>query len=353
MKAVVASLLLAAAAASSAVAADADWAMFKESFVEPEGRVVDTGQGRISHSEGQGFAMLLAVHHDDRAAFDRLWQWTQRNLQVRDDSLVAWRWEPDRGVSDRNNASDGDLLVAWALLRAGEKWKVAEHGESARRIAQDIRTKLLRRVPHGLVLLPGMDGFERPDGIVVNLSYWVFPAIAEIGRADPAPEWEQLAETGMAMLRYSYFGRWRLPPDWLRLGEKVAPADGFPPRFGFDAVRIPVYLIWSRRESDALLRPYREFWSFFAAAPFLPAWTNLLDDGVDTHGAGQGIRAIAQAVADHPGASADRLPALEKGQPYYSSALLLLCKMAIRERAASAPRQGSAPAAYAATVEAW
>lgn len=330
----IAGLLLALAA--PAAVADADWTTFKDAFVAGDGRVIDTGQGRISHSEGQGFAMLLAVHHGDRAAFERLWQWTERNLLARDDGLLAWRWEPTRGVTDRNNASDGDLLVAWALLRAAERWQVDEHRAAARRIAQAVRAKLLRRTAHGLVLLPGLEGFEKPEGVTVNLSYWVFPALRDIGRADPAPEWDELAATGIAMLRYSYFGRWALPPDWLRLGERVAPADNFPPRFGYDAVRIPVYLIWSARETDALLKPYRDFWSFFAGAPFLPAWTNLKDDGVDSHGAGPGIRAVAQAVRDFPHARAASLPALARDDGYYSAVLLLLCKAALRERAAAA-----------------
>ena len=320
------------ALAGGARAADADWESFKQSFVEPAGRVVDNGQDRISHSEGQGFAMLFAVHYDDRAAFDRLWQWTQKNLQVRDDALLAWRWEQGRGATDRNNAADGDLFVAWALVRAGDKWKSAELSAAGKRIAQDIRTKLMRRTAHGLVLLPGLEGFDKPDGMTINLSYWVFPALRDLDRADPAPEWEELARSGIAILRYSYFGRWRLPPDWLKLGEKVAPGGQPPERFGFDAVRIPVYLLWGKRENDALMQPYRDFWTYYEGARDLPAYTNLKDDSVDSHGAGQGIRAIAQAVREHPQARADRLPALERGQSYYSSVLLLLTKVALRER---------------------
>lgn len=315
-----------------ATAADPDWTLFRQRFVEPEGRVVDAAQGNASHSEGQGFAMLLAVHHDDRAAFDAVWQWTQKHLQVRDDGLLAWRWQPQGGIADKNNASDGDLLVAWALLRAGEKWRNPDYLAASRRIAQDIRTKLLRRAPHGLVLLPGLDGFDRTDDLTVNLSYWVLPALRDIGRADPAPEWEDLSKTGIALLQYARFGRWGLPPDWLKLGEKVVPAEGFPERFGYDAVRIPLYLIWSRQESEALLKPYREFWAHFAGARFLPAWTNLKDDSVDSRDALAGIRAIAQWVGDHPNGKAARLPALDAQQSYYSAALLLLCKMALNER---------------------
>ena len=126
----------------------------------------------------------------------------------------------------------------------------------------------------------------------------------------------------------------RLPPDWLKLGELVTPGGPPPERFGFDAVRIPIYLLWSRKETDALMKPYRDFWGHFEGGRALPAFTNLKDDSVDTRGADAGIRAIAQVVADHPRASAERLPALDKGQPYYSAVLLLLCKVALRERGA-------------------
>src|SRR5437870_11246021 len=78
-----------AAGGPGACGADTDWETFRQEFVDA-GRVVDTGQDRISHSEGQGFAMLFATHYDDRATFDALWQWTQRNLQVRQDALLAW-----------------------------------------------------------------------------------------------------------------------------------------------------------------------------------------------------------------------------------------------------------------------
>lgn len=201
-------------------------------------------------------------------------------------------------------------------------------------MARDIRQKLVRRATHGLVLIPGLEGFDKAGALTVNLSYWVFPAFPELARADPAPQWDELARNGIDMLQYSYFGRWRLPPDWLKLDDPVAPGGPAPERFGFDAVRIPLYLVWSKRETEKLLQPYRDFWAYFAGARVLPAFTNLRDDSVDTHGASTGIRAIAQLVAEHPRANAARLPALESGETYYSAVLLLLAKMAIREREA-------------------
>jgi endo-1,4-beta-D-glucanase Y len=250
---------------------------------------------------------------------------------VRNDALLAWKWEQG-AVADRNNASDADILVAWALARAAEKWRDPEYLAAARAIAQDVRRKLLKRVPHGLVLVPALEGFDKPDGLTVNLSYWVFPAFRELAAIDPAPEWEALNKSGLSILRYSYFGRWRLPPDWLKLSDPVSAGGTPPERFGYDAVRIPVYLLWSRQENDSLLAPYREFWGNFAAARVMPAFTNLKDDSVDSHGGGAGIRAIAQVVAEYPRASAGRLPALQAGESYYSAVLLLLAKIALRDR---------------------
>jgi endoglucanase len=54
--------------------------------VTEAGRVVDTAKGLISHSEGQGYGLLLAVAAGDRSTFDRIWGWTRANLAVRKDN---------------------------------------------------------------------------------------------------------------------------------------------------------------------------------------------------------------------------------------------------------------------------
>lgn len=313
------------------LATPADWQLFKQNFIQADGRVIDAGQGNISHSEGQGYAMLLATHHGDQAAFNHLWLWTKTNLQVRDDQLLSWRWTPGAGVTDKNNASDGDLLTAWALLRGYKKWHNPEYLQASRMIASDIRAKLLRRTPHGLILLPGAKGFDKAEGISINLSYWVFPAIDELSQADPAPDWQELAKTGMNILQYAHFGRWGLPPDWLLLTENVGPSNDLSKLFGYNAMRIPLYLIWSHRESPALLKPYQEFWGYFKGARFLPAWTDLKDDSVSSYDSSGGIHKLAQWILAPQNPPALRYsPGGEEG--YYSSILLLLVDMAAQER---------------------
>jgi endo-1,4-beta-D-glucanase Y len=310
-----------------------DWEQFRGHYIRPEGRLVDPIQNEITHSEGQGIALILATHYNDRATFDRVWEWTKSHLQVRPDRLLAWSWSPDGGVMDLNNATDGDLLTAWALARAGARWENMAYLEEAHAIARDIRLKLIRTDRRGQVLLPGIEGFEKPEHRILNLSYWIYPAFTELQALDPAPEWQELRLTGLSLLKESRFGRWGLPPDWIELGETPVVASNFPPRFGYDAVRIPLYLMWAGLEEPFILDPYRSFWGYFKGAGFLPAWTNLLDDSIDSHDAPPGIQAIARLLLAAPNRpSTALLPELEINNQYYSDALILLCQVMLAER---------------------
>ena len=71
--------------------APAAWQAFEARFVDQSGRVIDDANGGISHSEGQGYGLILALAADDRASFERIWSFTQTELLLRDDGLAAWR----------------------------------------------------------------------------------------------------------------------------------------------------------------------------------------------------------------------------------------------------------------------
>lgn len=228
------------------------WQAYKAAFVTDAGRVIDTGNGRISHSEGQGYAMLLAVAANDRPTFDRLWGWTRANLMVRDDQLMAWRWDPSRrpAISDMNDASDGDILIAWALTEGAEFWGDVALKVAARRIAVEVGRKLvIYKTKNGAILLPAVSGFaaeDRQDGPVVNLSYWVFPAFARLPLVAPEIDWRGIVQSGLDVLKIARFGSDALPSEWVSLKDGVAkPADGFPVQFGYNAIRIPLYLAWA------------------------------------------------------------------------------------------------------------
>ena len=333
-----------AAATPSLSPEQALWAAYVQHFVQPDGRVVDTGMGGISHSESQGTAMLLAERHDDRVRFDAVWGWTRANLGIRHDALFAWAWRPDahEHVPDLNNASDGDLLIAWALAEAAQRWQVAAYRDAAVAIAREMLARLVRQTDAGPVLLPGAEGFETAKGLVVNLSYAILPAYRVLDGIAPDPLWHRLSQTAHALEARARFGRFSLPPDWLfvpRGWKAGAPQPALQPwpdkptRFGFDAIRIPLYLAWSGADGRELW-PYLTFWAYFDSLPFHPAWTDLKENAIpmDTLPPGfVSIRRLAEEAA-HPG-GATPAPVLGAGEDYYSASLTLLASQAWLDRA--------------------
>jgi endoglucanase len=309
--------------------ADQDWQQFKTAFIN-HGRVIDAGQNGISHTEGQGMAMLLAVRNNDPETFEQVWNWTQRNLQVREDKLLAWSWSPSQGVLDSNNASDGDLFIAWALSQAYTRWQEPRYLFSALQISQAIRAKLIRKTTFGTVILPGAFGFEKPEGLKLNLSYWVFPAITELAKLDPAPEWNELKVTGLRLLEQAQYGKWKLPPDWLLLQDAVTtPTDG--DRFGYDAVRIPLYLVWGSEANAVNMKPFQTFWGPYQGREFLPAWVDLKTGDAGTYNASLGFHSIAALTLAYPKVELVQLPKFDPSEGYYSSMLYLFTKSAIEE----------------------
>ncbi|MDY8110802.1 glycosyl hydrolase family 8 [Fulvimarina sp. 2208YS6-2-32] len=318
------------------------WQLYRSIFMADGGRIVDRENGAISHSEGQGYGMLIAATLGDREAFDRLWDWTERELLVRDDSLAAWKWDPsaDPHVSDMNNATDGDLLIAWALLRAYKKWNVRDYLREAEAIVDDIVSKATIVTPYGSVLLPGTKGFsgkDRPDGPVVNLSYWVFPAIEELAAQMPVLAKSNLGESGMRLLRDVIVSGKTLPSEWTALGgDDPVSADGFEPVFGYNALRIPLYVAWSQKPDPQLLEALATAWSGGGEAGL-----DIID--VKTRTAvepirGRGYGAIHELTLCSLGHHTN-LTSTETFEPstYYSSTLQLLTLIAFSERYSQCP----------------
>ena len=254
-------ITIASAAPGPATILADGWRQYKERFVTSDGRVVDNANGGISHSEGQGYAMLIAERLNDRPTFEAIWRWTEGNLFVRGDGLAAWRWTPKTPhVTDHNNATDGDLFMAWALTEASDKWHVPEYRKSARQIVEALAAKVVISSRFGPILLPAATGFagkDRPEGPVINLSYWIFPAFKQLRTLSDVIDWDAVGATGKTLIGLSRFGPKQLPTNWISLGAaQPEPAHSFPPVFGYDAVRIPFYLAWGEPADRDLLKSF-------------------------------------------------------------------------------------------------
>ncbi len=328
----------------------ADWRTFKSRFLDQSGRVVDTGNGNISHSEGQGYGMLLAVAFRDRGSFDRMWAWTQEHLQRPDDHLFSWRYRPEDGgiVDDPNNASDGDLLIAWALTRAARTWDDFEYQRAAALIVKDFFELTLADSPIGLQLLPGLVGFQSERGLMLNPSYYVFPALNELRATYPRERWADLDAGGRRFLELARFGEWLLNPNWALVGSlaiEIAPDKE--PLFGYDAIRVPLHVAWEDPKSPLLI-PYANFWESQPEGEPLPATVNLTDGELGPHPMLPGMDAIARltmaSVRDEAFTVRD-VPLVDDKEPYYSASLKLLTKLAIYDhaRALEGSGQGLGP----------
>jgi len=314
-------------AAHKQVAGSLLWKTYVRRFMHSDGRIVDTGNGGISHTEGQGSGMLFALAFDDPRRFEQIWHWTRTHLRQADDELFAWRYDPSAAqpVTDRNNASDGDLMITWALEGASQRWAKPEYGRQSAHLRGLIHDKLVRRYANYTVLLPGHSGFERADHLVLNLSYWVMPALKHFARLEPAGPWRALISDGTRLLNAGRFGAWHLPPDWLALDAQgnLKPARDWPARFGFDALRIPLYCQWAELGELAALRAIRAYWRDWPDAP--PAWVNVLDGSVAGYPLSHGGQAIRALLSHHQ----DSIPdTIAQDDDYYSAFLLMMTHLA-------------------------
>jgi endo-1,4-beta-D-glucanase Y len=308
-----------------------EWQSFKSHYLSDDGRIVDNGNGGESHSEGQGWGLLFSVAAQDQASFDLILNWTSRVLRRPGDTLHAWRYGPKDtpAVKDLNNAVDGDLFIAAALIRAGRSWGRPDYLQAAAAIGSDILRLLVRRVGSLTVLLPGIEGFEIADAIIVNPSYYAFPMMAELAEIQPSLQWDEVQRDGKTLLERGRFGRWSLPPDWLRIAKadgSLSVAPGWPPRFSYDAIRVPLWWNWQKLPLGPMMLSLDGFWSGFPAGA-VPAWVDLKTNEVAPYPASPGIAAVVRLMRATTGA-ADSAPASACATTYYDAALILLAHMA-------------------------
>lgn len=309
-----------------------EWQAYTRRYLAPEGRIIDTANRGISHSEGQGYSMLFAVHFNDRARFDLMWNWTRRNLLRPSDSLFAWRFDPNNrvAVSDTNNATDGDIFIAWSLLMAAERWQVPEYRAAAHRITADILRCCVIEFRGRTLLLPGAHGFQNAEGVIINLSYYAFPALRALSRLVPDARWAALEADGLALMNEAGFGRWRLPPDWLLLpvrGGPPLPASRWPNRFAWDAVRVPLNLAWQNLQAQPLPAS-RGFWDFQGHPQRPPAWVDLSTGAIAPYPGHAGVRAIHALVRSRFGEPIGAPLGVADAPDYFGGALVLQTRIA-------------------------
>ncbi|MGO4854146.1 glycosyl hydrolase family 8 [Phaeovulum sp. W22_SRMD_FR3] len=314
----------------------AAWQAWKGLCLMPEGRVVDALQNADSHSEGQGYGLCLAAAFDDLAAFELIFQWSEENLALRPDALLAWRWRHDQmpRVPDRNNASDGDLFYAWALSAMAVRHDRPDWGRRARLIATDLASVCIVAHPDGSgrkLFLPGAKGFEIAGGYVINPSYYMPRAMEELAAASSVDALSRAAEDGRALM--AAIAETELVPDWIMVdaaGWQPAP-QGFSVNAGYESLRVPLFAAWS---ADPQFPPARRYVAALDAAPGAGAVT-VFDpqSGAPLERSPHpGYRALSALVScAQSGSAAAAIPAFSIDQPYYPATLHLMALVAQAE----------------------
>lgn len=233
------------------------WNSYRKRFIMADGRVVDTLNNNISHSEGQGFAMVLAVAANDRETFNLLYKFAKEKLAIRSDALFAWRYDPNKQppVSDLNNASDGDLLIAWALLEAQARGWGDQNQESAQLILKDLENLVIDHPSFGRILKPGEVGFDQDDTWIVNPSYWVFPAFERIAELTGSSFWKRLIPSGEQLMMQHLSSGSKGAPDWIVINKQTSNlsfSEEKLPIFGYEAIRVPLYILLAETTDQSL-----------------------------------------------------------------------------------------------------
>jgi endo-1,4-beta-D-glucanase Y len=312
------------------------WESYKVRFISQDGRVVDIKQDRISHSEGQGYGMILSVHFNDRASFDRLWQWTKNNLQVRADGLLAWSWGKritgSWEVIDYNNASDGDILIAWALLQGAKKWPDGPYRGEATKLIQSIRDRLVVDWQGLACVLPGYYGFIKKNEIILNPSYFVLPAYRAFAGADDRIFWEKVHRDSLSLIAQASIGSYNLPVDWFLIdkGKRLTVYKEKSAYHSYDAIRVLLYL--SMEDKPQYPGGAPKMLQFYQKNDYIPCKADVVEDSISIKSAPAGFYAVYAQVAQKLGdenlsrllsAKASELLIREEDD-YYSHTLYLL-----------------------------
>jgi len=241
------------------------WVIYRQQFIQEDGRVIDYEASDRSTSEGQAYAMLRAVLIDDPDTFAITLDWAEKNLKRYDakgkavDQLWAWKWGKEQGKwgpIDKNFASDADIDAVTALILASRRWNRPDYLDLAKIKLQDIWRVSTVAAPGGKrYLLPGpIEAFvPTPTTFYLNPSYFAPYAFRLFAQVDSKNNWLGLVESSYQVLeKSSETSSLGLPSDWIALDAKTGKFSAIPPGSNLESVySFDAYRVWWRVAWDA------------------------------------------------------------------------------------------------------
>lgn len=178
--------------------------------------------------------MFFALADNDRARFDRLLEWTQKNMAAGSlaTHLPGWLWGKARSgewkLLDANSAADADCWMAYSLVEAGRLWNNPTYATLGRQMMDLIAKQEVADLPgFGYMLMPGATSeFVHGQTWTVNPSYVPLFVFERFDAIDPAGPWGAIALNLPRLLRQST--RQGFAMDWVNYQSD----DGFIPAPG-------------------------------------------------------------------------------------------------------------------------
>lgn len=227
------------------------WEFYISHFLDNEGKVTDHQTSKTT-SEGQSYALLRAVWLNDKTIFDKVLNWTKKNMLLDDKSLFAW-WYGEKadktsGIIDKGTATDADEDIAFALLLANKEWGDEQYLDLAKQIIGDIWKHETAIVKGKRYITAGNWASSKESKIyTINPSYLAPYAYRLFAEVDKEHDWKSLVDTSYEILQgctestldLSYSAN--IPPDWCALDKngKIVQADisDKSTHFSYDAIR--------------------------------------------------------------------------------------------------------------------
>ena len=302
------------------------WDDYKAKYLQQDGAIVDTGNNNMSHSEGQGYGLMFALAYDDKESFEKILNWTNQNLKDPKSGLFYWSYRRDGSdpIPDKNNATDGDLFIAWTLIKAGKKWQNKAYLKQGETLANLVTTLTATKVGGYNVILPGVSGFFYDNYVVVNPSYFIYPAFKDLANYTYIKLWKELSSDGKKLLNNLSGQKIKLAPDWLELHADSTnlPAPQWPSRSSYDAIRVPLYLYWADPNCPEL-QVYKTYYASFDANN-TPAWVDVVTEEKANYFMSSGLRAVRDLVMG----KVILEPEITKSEDYYNASLSMLAYLA-------------------------
>ena len=312
------------------------WTDYKSAYYNSSsGYILDSSQN-AAHSESTGYGLMFAVASGDRTSFDLTLNWANTNLYNSEKGLYCWRYliEGSDHTPDKNNATDGDILIAWALIKAAIKWQNQAYLDKAKTLISNIKTYNIKSYEGYTFLLPGWTGYDHSEEekykyVVINPSYYIYGALRDFYLVTQDEIWNTLITDSNRIttaFMENIAPNEKIMPDWFTIEE--GGTFNWDPNHtrqsGWDAIRCPMYAYWYSADHS-----WVKLWKDWYATKgntlsSIPAGIDIVSSGIADamYSNYTGFKAVFNLVAN------DSAEAKVSKSSYYLDSLEFMCWLA-------------------------